>query len=150
MADNVTHPCTNDSQMCVDGKKAEKPGLGTSIICFLVGAGMTALGMFLLWLVVFRVGDFLEVSLFQFMTLILAGISVYCIIVMMASFIGFLISGKSGFGDVLLGWFILTAAVIVFYFIRGKQAEKQFEEEHENSKSQAPARNVRSTTEAWY
>lgn len=150
MADNVTNPCTNDSQVCVDGKKAEKSGLGASVWCFIVGVVMTALGMFLLWLVVFRVGDFLEVSLFQFTTLILAGISVYCIIAMMASFIGFLISGKSGFGDVLLGWFILTAAVIIFYFIRGKLAEKQFEEEHENNKAQAPARNARSTTEAWY
>ena len=26
MADNVTNPCTNDSQVCVDGKKAEKSG----------------------------------------------------------------------------------------------------------------------------
>ena len=45
MADNVTNPCTNDSQVCVDGKKAEKSGLGASVWCFIVGVVMTALGM---------------------------------------------------------------------------------------------------------
>ena len=150
MADNVTNPCTNDSQVCVDGKKAEKSGLGASVWCFIVGVVMTALGMVAAWYFVFHIDDVIEVPIFQFVTVILGGIAIYTIFLMMALFRGFSISGKSGFWNVLRGWFVVTAAVIILYFIRGKQAEKQFEEEHENNKSQAPARNVRSTTEAWY
>ena len=149
MADNVTNPCTNDSQVCVDGKKAEKSGLGASVWCFIVGVVMTALGMLAAWYLVVHINDFIEVPTFQFATVILGGIAIYTIFLMMALFRGFSISGKRGFWNVLRGWFVVTAAVMIFCFIRGKLAEKQLEEECENSKSQAPARNVRSTPDTW-